>query len=304
MNAKRISVFITAVMLIIGCVVSVVSQVQAADRNVIITLDPGHGGEDPGSGTNNPMCERDLNLKIAQYCKEELETYDNVTVYMTRYDNTDTSLGTKSASLRKRAEIASNYHSDILVSLHCNAGGGRGAEVWYPNSSTYHQEFNSWGSYIADLILNQLSALGLRNRGKKIRDCTDNERYPDGSLADYYTVMNTARRYGVLCLIVEHAFVDTDDYNNFLNTDEKLKNLGVADATALAQNFALQKKGPPFTAGDLNYDGEIDVRDLIALEKQVASGAELTQKGPADVNGDGVLDQNDIVALKKILIGV
>ena len=59
MSVKRMSIFITAVILVIGCVVSVVSQVRAADRNVIITLDPGHGGEDPGSGTNNPMCERD-----------------------------------------------------------------------------------------------------------------------------------------------------------------------------------------------------------------------------------------------------
>ena len=115
MNAKRISVFITAVMLIIGCVVSVVSQVQAADRNVIITLDPGHGGEDPGSGTNNPMCERDLNLKIAQYCKEELETYDNVTVYMTRYDNGS------NPSLSQRVQTAKNYGANLLVSIHCNS---------------------------------------------------------------------------------------------------------------------------------------------------------------------------------------
>lgn len=303
MNVKKITVFVTAIILAVVCAVSAVSQVTAASRNVIITLDPGHGGVDPGSGTGNPMCERDLNLKIAQYCKEELETYDNVTVYMTRYDNTDTSLGIKSASLQKRAEIAKGYNSDVMVSIHCNAGGGRGAEVWYPNASTYYQQFHGWGGYIANLILAQLSALGISNRGAKIRDCTDNERYPDGSLADYYGVINNARKLGVLCLIVEHAFVDTDDYNNFLSSDEKLKRIGVADATALAQNFALLKKGPPYTPGDLNNDGEIDVRDLIALEKQVASGKPLTQRGPADVNGDGVLNQDDITALKKILIG-
>ena len=39
------------------------------------------------------------------------------------------------------------------------------------------------------------------------------------------------------------------------------------------------------------------------LKKSLAKGNTITGKDPADVNGDGVLDQKDLVALKKMLIG-
>ena len=62
-----------------------------------ITLDPGHGGN--GAGGNDPGAisstygyhEADLVLKIGLYLKQELETYRNVHVDMTRSDSYGTS---------------------------------------------------------------------------------------------------------------------------------------------------------------------------------------------------------------------
>ncbi len=65
-----------------------------------------------------------------------------------------------------------------------------------------------------------------------------------------------------------------------------------------------QERSKEVIAGDLNYDGIIDIRDLIMLKKSLAKDNTITGKDPADVNGDGVLDQNDLVALKKMLIGI
>ena len=54
----------------------------------------------------------------------------------------------------------------------------------------------------------------------------------------------------------------------------------------------------PRMIGDVNNDGIIDVEDLEALKRIVAS-AENQQNG--DVNGDGVVNAKDIAALKKII---
>ena len=49
-------------------------------------MDPGHGGTDSGA-LGNGLQEKDLTLKIAKYCKEELEKYSGVTVYMTQVED-------------------------------------------------------------------------------------------------------------------------------------------------------------------------------------------------------------------------
>ena len=58
------------------------------------------------------LCMRkNINFKVAQYCKAELEQYCGVTVYMTRTGDTN-------PSLQERAQIAANYGANILVSIH------------------------------------------------------------------------------------------------------------------------------------------------------------------------------------------
>ena len=65
-----------------------VAPVSAAGEDVVIVLDPGHGGMDSGTVEKYDgveVWESELNLQIAGYCRDYLEeNYENVQVYLTR----------------------------------------------------------------------------------------------------------------------------------------------------------------------------------------------------------------------------
>lgn len=214
--------------------------------NVVVVLDPGHDGTHGGSSANG-FVEAQLNLKIAQYCKAELEEYYGVTVYMTRDSaSCPNGGGDNKSCLQRRADIARDMGANLFVSLHNNyssASSESGAEIWYPN-----QNYNPWTSQVggsaASCILEQLTSLGLKGRGTQIRNANE-DKYPDGSAADYYAVIRHCKEYGIPGIIVEHAFMsNSSDAANFLSNDEGLKKLGVADATGIAQYFGLKKEKP------------------------------------------------------------
>lgn len=214
--------------------------------NVVVVLDPGHDGTHSGSSANG-FVEAQLNLKIAQYCKAELEEYYGVTVYMTRDSaSCPNGGGDNKSCLQRRADIARDMGANLFVSLHNNyssASSASGAEIWYPN-----QNYNPWTSQVggsaASKILEQLTSLGLHNRGTQIRNANE-DKYPDGSAADYYAVIRHCKEYGIPGIIVEHAFMsNSSDAANFLSNDEGLKKLGVADATGIAQYYGLKKETP------------------------------------------------------------
>ena len=210
--------------------------------NVIIVLDPGHGGFDSGA-VGNGAKEKDLTLKIAKYCKEELEKYNGVTVYMTRTaDQTVGGINNSTESLKARVAFAAEKQADVLVSIHLNSTGkgtAYGAEVYFPNSS-YNSAIGSQGMKLAQDIQNELVSLGLEDRGIKIRNSENGSTYPDGSVQDYYSLIWRSKKAGFPAIIVEHAFIDNaDDYNKYLNSDAKLKKLGQADATGIANYFGL-----------------------------------------------------------------
>ena len=201
--------------------------------NIVVVLDPGHGGKDSGA-TRGSVYEKTINFKVASYCKAELEKYYGVTVYMTRTGDTN-------PSLEARARFAASKNADILVSIHQNSGSSssRGAEVYYPNKN-YKPAIGNSGKAVANSIQKELVSLGLNNRGTKIRNTANGSIYADGSYADYYGIIRNAKKLGVPGIIVEHAFLsNTQDYNTFLNSDSKLKKLGVADATGIAKAFGL-----------------------------------------------------------------
>ncbi len=207
--------------------------------NIVVVLDPGHGGNDGGaSATHNGVTyvESVLNLKIAQYCKAELEQYKGVTVYMTR--SSDVYVG-----LPDRVEYAASVGADVFVSIHNNSATNstaNGAYVYYPNSN-YDAAIGAEGEKLANQIANELAALGIVNHGAVIRS-TKVDTYPDGSKEDFYAVIRRSKLAGFPGLIVEHAFIsNASDAKNYLGSDAALKKLGVADATGIAKYFGLSK---------------------------------------------------------------
>lgn len=201
---------------------------------VIVVLDPGHGGFDPGTsgfGAN----EKDLTLKIAKYCKAALEKDGRIQVYMTR--ETDTSVGNTtnvSTDLYNRIQYAIGKKANLFVSIHLNSAtaSAKGAEVYYPNSN-YRADIGAQGKALATDIQNELVKLGLYNRGAKIQNSTSS-KYPDNSVQDYYYVIQQSKRAGFPGIIVEHAYLSNQsDYNNYLSSDAKLKQLGEADAKGI-----------------------------------------------------------------------
>ena len=209
---------------------------RAATRLVVV-LDPGHGGYDPGAIANGTN-EKTLTLKIAKYCKDALEKNGRIQVYMTR--ESDTSVGgatNASADLKNRVSFAVSKNADLFVSIHLNSAGADayGAEVYYPNSN-YRSDIGQEGQKLASSIQKQLVNLGLYNRGVKVRQSENGSTYPDGSVQDYYAVIHQSKRNGFPGIIVEHAFLtNASDYQKYLSSDEKLKTLGEADAKGIIE---------------------------------------------------------------------
>ena len=88
-------------------------SIKRRNRKIVIVLDPGHGGKDPGA-TANGLKEKDITLKIAKRLKYYLEKDGRFKVYLTR--NRD-----KFVPLYKRSLFAVQKNADMFISIHCNA---------------------------------------------------------------------------------------------------------------------------------------------------------------------------------------
>ena len=233
---------------------------STVNPNLVVVLDPGHGGSDSGA-CGYGLREKDLTLKIAYYCKEKLEEYSHVEVYMTRTADTDNNLA-------NRVAYAKTFNPDVFVSIHINAVGGHGAEVYYPNGN-YIPGIGTEGKELAEVIQQKLVALGLYNRGIKIRNTEDGSQYPDGSPSDYLGVIKRSKEAGFPAVLIEHAFIDNSgDVYNFLAREDKVKQMGYADATAIAEYYGLSKNG--------NYGSKATIADTIRTAYEGGSSEALT----------------------------
>ena len=101
---------------------------RAAGAPLVIVLDPGHGGIDPGA-EHGEHSEKDLMLSFARQLKETLLRTGEYEVVLTREAD-------HFVSLERRVAIAHQSGADVFISLHADAlseGSARGATV-YPLS--------------------------------------------------------------------------------------------------------------------------------------------------------------------------
>ena len=121
---------------------------------VIVAVDPGHGGMDPGAIGPSDSYEKDITLAIAQYL-EELLIADDARVIMTRTEDIF-------ISRSGRASIANEHHAHVLISIHANTYetpdvGGTETYFW-----SNHPESERLAGLVQVQVVEQL---GRKDRG-------------------------------------------------------------------------------------------------------------------------------------------
>lgn len=142
-----------------------------------IVINAGHTKFSKGTGASKYLNESVETRKIAYHLMELLATTEHEVIPAVYDRSTD--------NLKEAVTLANNKHADMFISIHLNAGGGNGCEVY-----TWKGEKTN----IAKAILNNIVELGFRNRGIK-----------DGS--NFYVIHHT--NYNCEATLVEVCFVDS-----------------------------------------------------------------------------------------------
>lgn len=215
------------------CVLCFLTAVRVSAKDVVIMLDPGHGGAEPGAARTiggKTYREEIITLKISQYIKQELETYAGIKVYMTRKSNDVPFMGRETRILKGR-----NVGADAVVSIHINA-------------TSYSVQTTASGSCAAvpSYSYTSKSAKAARALGKTILKhlASDAGTKNNGYLFDdELGIILYGQKYKIPSMIIEHCYIDNpNDCSKFLSTDAKMKKLAIADAAGIAEYYKLTKK--------------------------------------------------------------
>ena len=183
--------------------------------HIVIWLDAGHGGDDPGA-VNGERQEKDDNLAVMGLVAHMLTSagYDNLEVH--------TSGGYDTFTLEDRVTLANEKHATLFVSLHRNSGGGQGVETWVSAEGHPHE------LQLANYIHKQLLSVGVsKDRGVKKGTASNPS-------ASYYVVGNT----NMPACLVELGFIDSETDNALL--DEHLDAYAQAIADGILQMVRLK----------------------------------------------------------------
>ncbi|MBF0110893.1 MAG: N-acetylmuramoyl-L-alanine amidase [Magnetococcales bacterium] len=97
-----------------------------SNREAVIVIDPGHGGEDPGAIGFNGTMEKDVAFQVARKLARNINQIPGFKAHLTR-------TGDYYVSLRRRVAIAREHSADLFISLHADAfrtGNAQGASVY------------------------------------------------------------------------------------------------------------------------------------------------------------------------------
>ena len=185
-------------------------------ESVIVAVDAGHGGEDPGKVGVNEALEKDINLAIAKELKGFLEEA-GITVVMTREE--DISMAeSKTEDLNKRTEIMNGANAILAVSIHQNSFSDEaesGAQVFFHANSEE-------GDKLAQIIQEFLKRLDPENRReKKAND-------------SYYLLKNTK----IPTVIVECGFLSNWNEAEKLTEESYQKELAQGICEGILQYIA------------------------------------------------------------------
>lgn len=187
-NPNSISNHIEKTKLGYDLIVSLKSKVKKPSiipvRDLIVVIDPGHGGFDPGAISKHGIKEKDITLALAKKLAFKINATHGMKAYLTRSNDSF-------IELRKRTEIATKHKADLFISIHADShpnSSARGVSVYALSESgatseaariladkennLYSDSKNSHHNYILQSVLIDLQQVSTVHQslhlGKKI----------------------------------------------------------------------------------------------------------------------------------------
>lgn len=212
MRKKKLLLLLPAAAVILALAAVLVLRGKPSDRfvipdHIVVCLDAGHGGDDPGAVFEGRQ-EKNDNLSMVLAVRDALlrEGHENLSVILTREDDT-------ALELAQRTDFANRNDATLFVSVHRNSGGGQGVETWV-SAEGFRPETD-----LATYIQNNLKEAGItKDRG--VRKGTASNPH-----ASYYVVGHT----DMPACLVELGFIDNQWDNGALDDNAALWAQAIAD---------------------------------------------------------------------------
>ena len=231
------------------------------DRLVTITLDPGHGGEDPGAVGRGGTYEKNVTLAVAKRLKARLDAEPNMRAVLTRDSDFF-------VPLQMRVQKARRVQSDLFLSIHADAWlkpDARGSSVFVLSergaSSTQARllaqreneaDLNGGVNLSAKDLFLARTLLDL-SQTATINDSLKLGKYLLGELGSVNTLhKNSVEQASFAVLkapdipsaLIETAFISNPDEERRLNDDAYQDKLADAIVRGIRQYFVKNPPGP------------------------------------------------------------
>ena len=184
----------------------------------VITIDPGHGGSDPGAIGPTGFQEKSATLPISKYLKSALEAR-GAKVFMTR--TTDVDVYGPNASgvdeLGARVNIANSHNSDAFVSVHINSFNNPSVG----GIATYYYSKTGNDARLAQKVQNQIANVPGFNGDRGIQE---------GNL---YVLRHT----NMPAILVELGFISNPNEERALKSDQTEQDFANRIAAGIASYF-------------------------------------------------------------------
>lgn len=139
---------------------------MSGNRDVVIAIDAGHGGEDPGSIGPSGMYEKKITLEISKRIAKLINNEKGMRAVMPRTGDYHVKLNTRTVRARK-------HKADFFISIHADAFTSpqpRGASVWVLSLRRANSEIGKW-------IENSEKHSDLLGGAASVLKDTQNEKY-------------------------------------------------------------------------------------------------------------------------------
>lgn len=251
------------ILLLIISLTVIIPSIYAKNGEVVVVIDPGHGGKDPGHLSLNSALatEKELNLKISQLVGGYIEKYlQNVKVIYTR--TTDIY-----PSLDDRVGKANAIGADYFISIHCN--GNENTRVHGTESHVHAFSSKKAVALAAEIEKQFSSRSGRHSRG--IKDGNDRSH---SIQVLKYTQMTS--------VLVECGFLTNVKEANYLNSTYGQEIIASAIFRAFRSFIQKQHPGIEFIKKEPNT-GEFTIQ-LLSSKDPIDTKSHHFKNLPSEVN--------------------